>query len=330
MDNGRPPRMGDLFTTGTHMMRADDGTIGRPVVVEGPHGSTSVHIVKVNDRDQDAIDRRALAAKARYLVEFKDKTSDAYMSVKLGVLDVEDPDELIAFLVQHEMAEPSVEIEAKLRDTAPWKDGHYQSLEEAWYGDIANGELGLMYLWKNGAEQSEDPVVQAENDRRYEEADRVWKEIEAFQNQLNELLVEKRDELRDNYYGVADEDDDDPVAMTMAELQDRVCEIAGETRAETIFYQEKLRQRSYYSTRRVDDWRTRYFDTLDEYDALPDRIKVQLFKAYDEMSVSDLAGKGSPGTPGSSPSSDPSDEAAPSHPSGLVDASASRTSPTSS
>lgn len=317
MDNGRPPRLSDLYVVGTH-------TIDEPIVFTTPRGEVKVHLVKLNDPDSEAVERRALAAKSRRLACLSDHSSDEYLAHYLSVQEVDDPNELVAFLVRDAMEKPSIEITAKLRSSGRWGEGdYYQGLEDAWYGDTSSEDpdapLGLMYLWEQRPEQSDDPITQAENDERVKEAERVWGEILAFQGELAELLNDKKADLVEEF-----ED------AEMEELRAKVIEVMVKVDAETHFYVERDMQRIFYATRELDDWRKRYFATRNEVDDLPDEVKNTLRESYKALVVGDLMGKELRPTRASSPPSESPHEEAPSRDSGLVGAGATRTSPTSS
>lgn len=326
---GRNARLTDLFTVGTHQIRNDDGTIGRPLefTMETLEGELTerVHVVKLNEPDSQAVERRALAMKQRYLAAFKDPDSDERLAEQIWVDQVDDPEELIAFLVGEDMRSAAVEIEARLIGSEKWSQTYdISALMDAWYGDIeGTGELGLMWIWEN-PETSDDPVEQAENEARSREAARVWELIKEYNDDLGAALDEKKDLLVEDYYA------DEQVAVSIDALRARVVEVAGEAQAQTVFLLEKLRQVVFYCTRQVGDWRKRYFGTVMEVDDLPKAVRAKILAQHEELSVGAIQGKGSPGTPGSSPSSAPSTEAGPSLPSGHPDASPSSMSLASS
>lgn len=325
----RPSRLADLFIVGTHLLPPlegrDDGN-GRPVTFPAPDGTEyAVHVVKPNEKDTQSIERRALSAKARYLAVAQDRDSDEYQAELSFVVRDRDPIELIAYLVAHQLGKDAPEVEARHRHSKKWTVDHdYQALLEAWYNDPETDEPGLMWFWENAPEPSEDPDEQAANEARQAECDAVWKLIKEFHDELEVKLAEKKNEIADQYL-----DEDGNPQVTLEEVRHQVVDLAIQAHGDLLYLAEKLRQRLFYSVRQVGDWRKREFGTLQDVDDLPDAVKARLHYAYDEISVPDAEGKGSPGTPGSSPSSDPSDEEG-SRSSGLEAASASRTSPTSS
>ena len=118
--------------------------------------------------------------------------------------------------------------------------------------------------------------------------------------------------------------------MDVVELQDLAVKSFLKMDADRVFNEEYVRQRAFYSTRQVDNPRKRYFETLADYDDCAELVQTRLLDAYDRIAAEGVEGKDLPGTPGSSASSEPPAEEAASTDSDLVDASPSRTSPTSS
>lgn len=320
MPSQRPPRLEDLYVVRT----PDD----EPLVFKVGEREVAVHVVKLNQPDGQAVERRALAAKARRLMTLDNRDSDEYLAHYLSVRDVDDPDELIAALVQDEMSKPMVEIEARLRGSDKWaKDELLESLELAWYGEGTPGRdddatLGLMYLYNVGAEQSDDLIEQEENDARFAEAARVHDKLQEYQDDLTELLRDKRDEIHDGFRFTGDPSDADAYTRYLDNLRNLVVQLMVRIDAETVFTRELLRQRVFYATRRVDDWHKRYFATLAELDVVFEHAGPVILQKYQQLSVGDLGGKGLPQILGSSPPFGSFVAAATSTESGLANASA--------
>lgn len=316
----RPARLEDLYVVRT----PDD----KPLEFTTARGTARVHIVKLNQPDTIAVERRALAAKARRLVAFDDHDGDEYLAHYLSVRDVDDPAELIAALVNDEMTKPMIELEARIRGQEKWQeDDLLESLELAWYGEGRPGidedaQLGLMFLHDQPPEHSDDPDEQAENIARVAEAHRVWAKLNEFQEELLEALTDRRDEIAHGYAFLGDPDDVRAYGIYMDNLRHQVIGVMIRIDAETVFTEELLRQRIFYCTRQEKDWRRRHFATLAELDNLPKEVLTQILSRYQDLVVGDLAGKGLPPILGSSPPSESSDAAATSPPSGPVAATA--------
>lgn len=312
----RPARLEDLYVVRT----PDD----KPLEFTTAAGTVRVHIVKLNQPDTIAVERRALAAKARRLATLDDHDSDEYLAHYLSVRDVDDPAELIAALVNDEMSKPMVELEAKIRGQEKWtKDDLLDSLELAWYGEGRPGVdedavLGLMFLHEQPPEQSDDPDEQTENIARVAEARRVWLKLQEFQDELLEALRDRRDDIAAGYAYDGDVDDLDRYGRYLDTLRHKVIAVMVRIDAETAFTEELLRQRIFYCTRQEKDWRKRHFGTLAEMDNLPKEVLTRILSAYNQLAIGDLAGKGLPPIQGSSPPSVSSDEEGASPTSGPV------------
>lgn len=305
----RIPKLGDLFT-----VRTPDED---PLTFTKGETSISVHVVKLNVPDSEAVEARATAARVRRWALITDPESDEYISHEDSVAAMA-PDQMIELLVGHKMQRANVEIPLRIRNSERWAtEGHLDALEEAWYGDKQT--IGLMYVFASGEdviEKMEDEVRREEMRLEWAEANRIWAELVEYQEELNAALEEQREELAEDFDG----DEDDPEFVE--DLRQRTAEMMRRMDADLTYLEELRRQRIFYAVRQVDDWRKRYFETLREVDDLPEWVQAQIMDRYNEISVTPQEGKGSPGTPGSSASSDPSDEVDPSHPSGLEVASA--------
>lgn len=314
MAKDRPPRLGDLFVSRT----PDDN----PVVFTSPVGEVKVHVVLLNEPDNDAVERRAKAAQARRLAVLGDRDSDDYMAIHATALESSDPDDLIGALVAQEMQEPAIAINAQIRDRDEWaKDDRLIGLEEAWYGD--DNEPGLRF---HLPDQDADPDVEqdpdVEPDPLADEAQAVWEQLRIFHSQVDAAVTDKADDLRESYENPDDIDDPAEAEEAMTRLRHKYTEMLVKLDATLRYYVEFDRQRIFYATRQFPDWRARYFETVSEADAVDEQVKAKLRAVYKGLSLDDTSVKGSPETPGSSPSSVSSDEGGLSRPSGLEDANA--------
>lgn len=324
----RPLRLDDLYA-----IRTDDD---HPVVFEAAGQQVKVHVVKLNDADSQAVERRAGAVKARRALALHDTESDDYKFYLNDLIEVRERDELLAAIVYDAMREPAVEIEVRVQERERWKkDDHLLNLLQAWYGEtpvdpnltveeieeerarrvqaVLDGDtdIGLMFLHELPPEQSDDPEQQARNDARVVEAARVWAELLQYQDELSEAMTERRDEI------VEDHDGD-----TIEELRHLVVKIFVDLDVENVYLSELNRQRGFYATRQVPEWRKRYFADLSEWDNLPQPVKHRILSKLQELEVGEREGKGLAGTLGSSPSSNLSAAAETSVPSGHATASA--------
>ena len=294
----RQPRLADLYKV--------KETVEFPI---SDDEMIAVQVVKLNKVDKDSVLRRANAERARVVAAGKDRESDDYLAAHAAVLEIEDVEALIDVIIMPDLAEALMSVEAELQAEPEWaEDDNLQGLKESWLG--VGDEPGLQAVWMETA-GTDDPPDEA--------AQTVLKELGRYQDELTKRLDAAREDLRSSYEG-----------MDLEYLQNLALKVFIKTDGEAAFNTEYLRQRTFYSVRDADDWRSRYFGTLDEFDEVDELIQRRLMETYNAMTVEGVEGKGSRATAASSPSSGPRAEVGATSGSGPEGASPSRTSPTSS
>jgi hypothetical protein len=307
----RPPRLGDLYVIRT----PDD----KPLVFTNGSDSISVHVVKLNGPDAEAVEVRSQAARARRWATVNDPESDEFLSHQANA-DQMNAEQMIELIVGQEMQKAAFEIPIRIAASEKWStDDRLRSLQEAWYGDEHN--LGLMFAYVGGddaVEEEEDEVRKGEMVVELAEARRVWDQLAEYEREIEEALDDRRVELTELH-----EDEDDPDSEEyLAGLKAKLLVVMKRLDADLMYLEEQRWQKIFYCTRQFEDWRVRYFGTMDEVRALPEEVYTRIMDVYNELSLSGPEGKESPGTPGSSTSSVTSDEVGPSQPSGLATAEA--------
>jgi hypothetical protein len=255
-------RLQDLYVTGT-AVHLDDGA-----------GEVEVWVQKLTPVDHETAMRRANAARARCLTVKKSPDSEEYQSCAMDVYETDD-DALIAEIVEGELAQKRLALEAELAADEEWsKDDYLQGLEDAW-----SGGLNMTY-----GESPDDP-----------EAKRVFIELKRFTDTVDEHLEDERQRLLK-----------DRGTLSREELEERVIKERIETIADLEWMKEYRKCELWLSLRDPEDHNKRYFRQRPEVDELAQEVLGPLVRAYQDLAVEVLEGKDSGETPDSSPSSEPS------------------------
>lgn len=260
---------------------ADLYKVGTEVTFEDGQGQpVSVWVQKLSPVDHETCVRKANAARARYLRALRDRDSDEWLVAFANVDELNSTDELVEILAQEELSEKQPAIEAEIADEAEWKDDNYlQGLFDAWQEGMA-------------ARFTED-----EDDA---EAAHVFGELKRF----NDTVIKR---TQDENAALIDEISTIP----RDELITRVTEIFIKRSAAVVFMAEFERAQVFLSVREPDNHREYHFKGgIEDVDDLSEVVKDRIIKAYDEMRVDPIEGKGSGETQPSSTSSEQSDEEA--------------------
>lgn len=293
---GKRKGLGDLYKTCEPVTFSDGAT------------TVQVQVVKLNDVDKEEAVTAAIAAKARVMAQAANPDSDMYVET-LFAAQAMDFESIVDILVMEELEQKIVSIREELVAEKPWSEDDYiLGLEEAWTGN--EGVEGLGAQWDR-LEAAGKPIP--------DDLVQVRAQLDKFNEVLAQRVREAKEDAADAFAGMEPE-----------YLHDRVAKRIIALRADQAFTDEWLRQRTFRSTREIDDRLAYHFASMAAYIDADKRVKVRLMHAYDEMSVDGIEGKGSPGTPGSSQQSEQPDTAGPTTDSGPEAASASRTSPPSS
>lgn len=253
---------------------------GREVEVTGPNGSEVVWIQKVTSVEQEAILRKANAARARVLMYRNDRDSEEYQSQYSEVADFGDRDFLISYLIQNDLNELRASREAELAAEEKWAtDNYLEGLRDAWEG--TDDTDGLKQVW---LKDPDDP-----------EASRVYRVLKEFAEEADKLIEPEAEFLKKQYEDVADEE----------VMHKVVCQFL-ESKADSAWMRESARSEVFYAVRLQEDHTKQYFESRSEVDLLHPDVLGQLARAYQELRVDPVEGKGSAGTGDSSLSSEES------------------------
>ncbi len=261
----------DLYKT-QNQIAISDGVNTVPVVVR-----------KISPLQKEKAQRRANAAQAIRKRAKNDRDSEDYLSQLNQVQEVfgEAREQLLIVVVDEAMALESQQIQARIMydEDSEWaKDDYLQSLLDSW-------DNGM------GQRFTDDP-----DDI---DAAKVYAEIERFTTQVEAEVEEARGRMEDEW----------DLSGT-PKLQEKVAEILLDRQALTLWHKEFIAARTYYSVRKVSDWRELYFDSIDEVLELDERTLQELVDAYDEISVDPIEGKDSPPAQSSSPQPELDEKAA--------------------
>lgn len=251
-------RLSDLYVKGRELAPTDGN--GEPV---------KVWLNKLNEVDRESCLRRANAAKARYMIEADNESSDQFAAMYAEARDVRSRDELVAFLISEEAQTARRRIEAEIAGTEDkWSEDDYlQGLIDAWIGDDENPGLSATIV-----EDPDDP-----------EAQRVSAELDKFEAQVRAELDVERNRLVKDWEDVEIDTLRRKAAHRLVELK------AGEE-----FIREFRRQQIFYAVREPNDHRKRYFATVAEVDDLDDELRLFLIEHYENLVVAPDEGKDSP------------------------------------
>ncbi len=257
---------------------ADLFVLGRDVPVEGPEGTVTVYLRKINPVDQETVFRRARARQAEILTMREKRDSDEYKACYVEMCDFGDEAGVIEYLISDDVFQARIRAEAELSDEEEWSnDGYLQGLRDAW-----KDRLSAL-----AAENPDDADVV-----------RVRDELARFEGLIDARTIREAERLREAWKG-----------KPIDELRHEGVKRQLHVQAAGAFVREYSRAQIWKATRTVEDHSVAYFGSLEEVRALAPETFIQLNRAYDEMSVDVVEGKGLPETPPSSPSSPQPDEA---------------------
>jgi len=284
----RRKRLSDLYAFGT------------PATISDGHNEIDVWVRKLDPLDHDWVQRKARAARALVRIEANDPTSERWLAALDEAETYRDGEERILegckLLAAKRIAERNMSIRAELAggEDSKWaKDGLLDSLLDAWQGDLDDEGLLVAHL---------DP-----DHPRHEEAERVWTQLQEFDAEVEAALEAEQADIVDSYRGL---DDDERV--------ERIAKAIVDTEAELIGMQMFERALIFKATKcatRVPNPDGEgeivveanppgyYFESFDEVERLHPPVFARLLRAYNEIEVPVMEGKGLPGPEGSSTSS---------------------------
>lgn len=279
-------RLSDLYVRGKEV-----------TVDDGSDDPVTVWLQKLNEIERDSILRRANAAKARYMIECDDESSELFVATYGSVREFLDQESMIDLIISEDLAKSRMRFEEEaLHDEEGWgKDDKLKRLVDAWTGDENTPGLAAAH-----AEDPEDP-----------KALEVKAELDRYDEELDAKVAAERKRLARTH---EDMDFDELVRRAAHEVLNR--------RGDEEFMKEWARQQIFYSVREPDDHQKRYFGVVTEVDDLDDQVRAFLDQQCNALFVEPREGKESPASPASSNSSEVPSKAEDSSDSGPVAATA--------
>ncbi len=273
-------RLGDLYQLGTEF-KTDDG-----------QGEVTVWLQKLNPTEVDSTLRRSSAARAKYLLDAKDKESEGWQAAYADVHEFAPSREiLLTIALRDDLRRMRAAAEAELSAEDEWsKDDRLQAIMDAWEGTTEGAQ--------DGGEQTplkEVHLLKDESDPRWGESQQVWAELQKFNTAVEKIVLANRDNLFHDWSDVPDE-----------ELVEKAVEKIIDEQATGAMLMEYETQELFYAVREPDDHSKRYFGTRDEVVALSDTMRSLALARYRLLMVDHQEGKDLPEIPGSSPLSDSS------------------------
>jgi hypothetical protein len=250
-------RLSDLFVVGEEL-EFDDG-IGEPIkiwVQKLTNGETqqAVEASRPAKTKITAIKRLPddHPAKLRYLDELESEGFDTQET-------------LIDYLIQNKLEEERYSAEARIGAEDEWaKDDYLIGLQDAWNSELEE-------IWIKGEKEDEE---------KFKEADRVYKELRKFTDQVDREVEAARQELIYEY-------DDFSLEALQRKAVNKLIDDHGDNALLAAFRKQQL----FYATRDGDNHSRRYFESVNEIDTLPTKIHSKLLLTYLEISVDGMEGK---------------------------------------
>lgn len=268
----RPPTIRELRQTGT------------TVVLQGDNDQElEVWVQKVTPDDFQEVLHRASARRAEVTLELQDHESVRYKAL-LDIIADWDKDTLVAFLVQHEVAqlEEKIYAEVSLAESSDWWDDDlgYSTFEDiriAWVGTPDTEGLRAIY-----ARDPEDP-----------HAKRVFEAMQHLIEEVDARTAADRDQVRAMHEPRHIED-----------LRGEVIDKYADLETQAAYHREFETAQVFVATRHADERSQRVFSNVREVRDNPD-WREQILVALREMRIDPTEGKGQPAAPSSSRSSGP-------------------------
>lgn len=270
-----PRRLGDLFR------------VGREVTIGDDLGSITVWMQKMNPMEQEKAVRKAQAVRARFIAQ-ADPEDELTLSIVSDAYEM-DFDGLLNYIVMDEISSKFSVIDARVAEENDWNENDYLTgLLDSWNGDPADETvIPLSEVYAKRDEDEMDPA-------RVKEAERVWDELQRYNEQVNEAVEEERAALSDQY-----------AALEHERLIQIVREKLIKTHADIIWAVDYRKNQLMYSIRENDNHDQYYFSNRAEIDALPEQVISALYDAFNDLMIGGEEGKDSEEAVDSSPSSEP-------------------------
>lgn len=248
---------------------------GKTVTINDDSGAdpVTVYVQKLSPIDTEKALRKANAYRSQLVAQAHDDQSELYLSA-YGEIGRLSDEEVLDAVVRQDVGERATAIEAEVEAKDRWSEDNYlQGIHDSW-----NDEMRDRY-----ATDPEDV-----------EAAAVFAVMTEFTEEVSNRLIREADNLRDELRET----------RTPEALRKKATEQALMSRVDIQWMNEFRRCQVWLSVRESEKNRTRYFESRAEVDELATETLVQLIKAYTEIEVDVVEGKGSEVTPPSSSSSE--------------------------
>lgn len=239
---------------------------GEDVSITDGDDTITVYLRKLNPSEEETAVRKANAARARYLAACKDHDSETFLATLSDLLDF-TRDQLLDYAASDELVRNAQVLEEEYAAAEEWSNDDYlQGIYEAWEGGLKDR-------------------YHEDDDGTDEEAQKVWKEIERYNQGLEALFEKERKKYRRDFEKM----DEDEVRNEMAERLSKM-------QADLVWLVEHHKWEVYLGTRDITDRKSPYFESKEEVDELPEEVLTFLTKAYRDLNVEVDQGKDSPET----------------------------------
>lgn len=265
----------DLYQTGEEVVLEAGGDGEKPFVVWAQ---------KLNDPDHEKASRRANAARALYVAETRDETSETHRSLTGELYDFQGGrGAMIELIVGPKKLELLQSVEAELSADDEWaKDDYLQGLRDLWVGSDANSAGGYR----------EKFTATAGGDEQDTDVKRVFDELARFHTLCTVKVAEKTK-------GVVGEFD----KMTDDEVREKAWEPLVRRTSTEVWLNEFYRSEIWLGVRDHVDHSKRVFATRDAVDDISDTVYDLLHALFESMRFTQSEGKGLRAVPSSSSSS---------------------------
>jgi len=262
-------KLTDLFRVGTEFT-VDDG-----------NGAVEVYLAKLNPVQSETAIRKANATRAKFLSTVRDKEGEDYLSIANEVYDL-DKESLVLYAASESAAKKVDAWQSEFIADSEWlKDDYLQGLFDLWNGD--ENEPGLEKIFNEGEEGNRDP-----------EAQRVFDEVERYENEVATFIDKERSHIEEEMN-----------SLSLDQLRDLITETMIRVQADMTWMIEYRKCEVWLGTYTATQPRKPYFATRGEVDELEAETLTRLISGMGMLNVEVDEGKDLPLTEDSSLLSEP-------------------------
>lgn len=231
---------------------------GKTVTLDDGKGEVEVYLQKIMPVDMETAFREANAAKATAMSLRSDPDSVMFQYI-VGRCNAATTEDMVKQLADLEVLRKRRIIEAELESEDKWsKDDYLQGLHDAW----------------------ESKLKEIHHTEPTEESEQVWKEMEAFNEELEKRIERERESILKDL----ESDNRD-------KIEDKFFDALMEQQAEITWFKEYRRQELYYAVRDPEDHSVKAFESPEEIDQVAPELIEKLAEAYAEISIDVTEGK---------------------------------------